>query len=330
MKYCFGVDIGGTTIKIGLFSKKDGFLEKWEIPTKKGKDPKPVLRDIGETLEKCRRRNGIKKEEIIGIGMAAPGPVTEDGLLRGAVNIGWGDVLLGEEAQKILGITPVFIGNDARLAALGEYTFGAGKEENSLLMITLGTGVGGGVVLNGKILTGKTGTAGEIGHMTMNPFETRSCNCGKKGCLEQYASATGMVSVAEEFLKKSNEPSVLRRLDTITSKNLWDEAKKGDKMALNIAEYVSRLLGMAIANACYIVDPEMVVIGGGVSQAGQFLLDMVQGAYAENVFPHCRDKKFALAKLRNDAGIYGGVALVFQRDELVNKHKRTMEKMLNK
>lgn len=318
MGYCFGVDIGGTTIKLGLFSQKDGFLEKWEIPTKKGKDPKPVMIDIAQAIEKCLEKNKVRKEEVMGIGMAAPGPVTEDGFLRGAVNIGWGDVLLGEEAQNIIGISPVLIGNDARLAALGEYTFGAGKEVSSILMITLGTGVGGGVVLDGKILAGKTGTAGEIGHMTMNPFETQCCNCGKKGCLEQYASATGMVRMAEEFLRKSNTSSALRQLDIITAKDIWDEAQKGDKMALDIAEYVSRLLGMAIANACYMIDPEMVVIGGGVSQAGQFLLDMVQKAYAENVFLHCRERKFALAKLYNDAGIYGGVALVLQANKLGN------------
>ncbi len=313
MEYCFGVDIGGTTIKMGLFSREGGLLQKWEIPTKKGTNPKPLLGDIAEEMEKCLSQNGIKKDEIAGVGMAAPGPVNEDGLLRGAVNIGWGDVFLGEEAEKIMGISPVFIGNDASFAALGEYTFGAGKDASSLIMITLGTGVGGGVVLNGQILMGKTGTAGEIGHTTINPFETLSCNCGKKGCLEQYASATGMVRMAEKFLMESDKPSTLRQFDKITAKELWDQAKKGDEMALDIAKYVSRLLGMAIANACYIVDPEMIVIGGGVSKAGQFLLEMIQRAYAENVFPHCRDKKFALAKLHNDAGIHGAAAMVFKK-----------------
>lgn len=312
MEYCFGVDIGGTTVKIGLFSRKKGLLEKWEIPTRKGTEPTPLLKDIKYEIEECLNRNGLKKEDLAGIGMAAPGPVTEDGCLRGTVNIGWGDVFLGNEAEDLISVSPIFIGNDARVAALGEYTFGAGKEVNSLLMVTLGTGVGGGVILNGKILAGVSGTAGEIGHMTMNPYEEKQCNCGKKGCLEQYASAQGMVRVARKALVNTDKPSVLREMDVLTAKKLWDAGKMGDALALELTEYISRMLGMAIANACYIVDPEMVVLGGGVSQAGEFLLDMVQRAYAENVFPHCRDKKFALAKLRNDAGIFGAAALVFQ------------------
>lgn len=319
MEYCFGVDIGGTSIKMGLFSRKDGLLEKWEIPTRKESDPTPLLQDIYREIEKTLNEKGMAKEDI-GVGLTAPGPVTEDGLLRGTVNIGWGDVFLGKEAEKIFGISSVFVENDARVAALGEFTFGAGEGVNSLLMLTLGTGVGGGVVLNGQILTGKTGTAGEIGHTTINPFETMFCNCGKKGCLEQYASATGMVRVAEKFMKNTDKPSTLRSLDMITAKDLWDRAKEGDELALDITKYVSRLLGMAIANACYIVDPEMIVIGGGVSRAGEFLLNMVQKEYAQNIFAHCRDKKFALAKLRNDAGIYGAAAMVFEKKQTGNNH----------
>lgn len=313
MEYCFGVDIGGTTVKIGLFSRKDGLLEKWEIPTKKSTEPISMLQDINLEMEKCLNRRGLEKENLAGVGMVAPGPVTEDGCLRGTVNIGWGDVFLGKEGEKFLGISPVLLGNDARVAALGEYAFGAGQDVNSLLMVTLGTGVGGGIILNGKILTGVSGTAGEIGHMTMNPYEMEHCNCGKRGCLEQYASAEGMVRVARKALMNKGKPSVLRDMDVLTAKLLWDTAKSGDELALSITEYVARILGMAIANACYIVDPEMVVLGGGVSQAGEFLLDMVQKAYAENVFPHCRDKKFALARLRNDAGIYGAAAMVFEK-----------------
>ncbi|KAF5075845.1 Glucokinase [anaerobic digester metagenome] len=313
MEYCFGVDIGGTTVKFGLFSQKEGLLEKWEIPTKKGSEPTPLLKDIKVSIEECLSKNGLKKEDLAGIGMAAPGPVTEDGCLRGTVNIGWGDVFLGKKAEKLIGVSPVYIGNDARVAALGEYTFGAGKEVSSLLMVTLGTGVGGGVILNGKILSGASGTAGEIGHITMNLDEVEQCNCGKKGCLEQYASAPGMVRVAQKALMNTDKPSVLRNIEVLTAKKLWDAAKKGDALARELTEYISKILGVAIANACYIVDPEMIVLGGGVSQAGVFLLDMVQRAYVENVFPHCRDKKFALAKLLNDAGIYGAAAMVFKQ-----------------
>jgi glucokinase len=244
--------------------------------------------------------------------MAATGPVTADGVLQNAVNIGWGSVKLGEEAEKIIGISPVRIGNDARVAALGEAAFGAGKDAESMLMVTLGTGVGGGIVLNGKILTGASGVAGEIGHMTIDPYETEYCSCGKKGCLEQYASATGMVRIAERFLQESKEDSVLRRMGKITAKNLWDAAKNGDALADEITDFVCSRLGAAIANAIYLVDTEMVVIGGGVSSAGQLLLEKVEKAYQERVFAHSRNKKFVLAELGNDAGIMGAAALILE------------------
>ncbi len=313
MENCFGIDIGGTTVKIGFFSREKGLLEKWEIPTRKGPEPTALLKDIHGEMADFLKRSGIPWEELEGVGMTAPGPVTEDGCLRGTVNIGWGDVFLGKEAAEIFGVSPVFVGNDARVAALGEYTYGAGKETDSLLMVTLGTGVGGGIILNGRILNGVTGTAGEIGHMTMNPFEILPCSCGKKGCLEQYASAKGMVRVAQDMLSRWKKPSALRSFGTLTAKDIWDAAKNGDALALEVAEYVSRFLGMGIANACYIADPALVVLGGGVSKAGQILLDMVRQSYAQNVFAHCRDRKFALSALWNDAGIYGAAAMVFQQ-----------------
>ena len=311
MAYCFGIDIGGTTVKIGFFSMGNGLLEKWQIPTRKGTEPTQLLEDIHREMALCLKKRDIQMGQIKGIGMTAPGPVTEDGCLRGTVNIGWGDVFLGEIAEKIFGVAPVFVGNDARVAALGEYTYGVGKNAKSLFMITLGTGVGGGVVLNARILSGATGTAGEIGHMTINPFETLTCNCGKKGCLEQYASAEGMVRVAQSFLHQEEKPSLLRGIEHPSAKDIWDAAQKGDVLALEIAEYVANLLGIGIANACYIVDPELIVLGGGVSNAGQLLLDLVRQAYARNVFPHCRERRFALAQLQNDAGIYGAAAMVF-------------------
>ena len=310
MKYCFGIDIGGTTVKIGLFSEAGEMLDRWEILTRKGNDPAELLKDVKISLENCMQEKRMAKEDILGIGMAAPGPVTADGVLQNAVNIGWGSVKLGEEAEKIIGISPVRIGNDARVAALGEAAFGAGKDAESMLMVTLGTGVGGGIVLNGKILTGASGVAGEIGHMTIDPYETEYCSCGKKGCLEQYASATGMVRIAERFLQESKEDSVLRRVEKITAKNLWDAAKNGDALADEITDFVCSRLGAAIANAIYLVDTEMVVIGGGVSSAGQLLLEKVEKAYQERVFAHSRNKKFVLAKLGNDAGIMGAAALI--------------------
>ena len=310
MKYCFGIDIGGTTVKIGLVSAQGEIVARWEVPTRKGSDPSGLLMDVKASLEGCLAERKIEKADILGIGMTAPGPVTADGVLHNAVNIGWGAVKLAEEAEKIIGISPVFIGNDARVAALGEAAFGAGRGAESMLMVTLGTGVGGGVVLNGKILMGTTGVAGEIGHITIDPYERETCGCGKKGCLEQYASATGMVRVAERFLREKDTDSVLRNLDKVTAKDLWEAAENGDKLADEITDFVCDRLGSAIANAIYLVDTERIVIGGGVSAAGKFLLDKVEKAYQNKVFHHSRKKQFALAELGNDAGIRGAAALV--------------------
>ena len=221
MKYCFGIDIGGTTVKIGLFSASSEMLARWEIPTRKDSSPDGLLRDVKTALEGCLTERGISRTDVLGVGITAPGPVTEDGILHGTVNIGWGDVALGKEAEKILQLGTVRIGNDARVAALGEYAYGAGKGSKSMLMITLGTGVGGGVIQDGHILTGFHGVAGEIGHMTVDPYETLPCSCGKKGCLEQYASATGMVRVAKKFLADWSGETLLRQCE-ITAKTLWD------------------------------------------------------------------------------------------------------------
>lgn len=311
LEYAFGIDIGGTSVKMGLFSRANGLLEKWEIPTQKGSDPTVVLEDIHVAIRACLQRHGIAKEEVAGIGMAAPGPVTEEGLLRGTVNIGWGDVFLGKEGEKIFGISPVHIANDARVAALGEAIYGAGKDEKSMMLLTLGTGIGGGVVFDGTIHVGATGVAGEIGHCTVDPYETVPCNCTKTGCLEQYASATGMVRVAKRFLAEKDMPSILRDKEDLTAKDLWDGVMAKDELSILIGRHVTKLLGIAVANAVYVVDPDLVVIGGGVSAAGDVLLDMIVEEYKPRVFPHSRNKKFALAKLRNEAGIYGAAALVF-------------------
>ena len=309
---CFGVDIGGTTVKIGLFSEQGRLLEKWELPTRREGTPHGLLLDIRDSIANCLRSKGLQKEEILGIGMAAPGPVTADGILHGADNIGWGDVALAVEAERSIGISPVCIGNDARLAALGEVIYGAGRGAKSILMVTLGTGVGGGVVLQGRPLLGESGVAGEIGHMTINPFETEQCSCGKKGCLEQYASATGMVRMAKLLLAEWSDPSLLRQRDALTAKLLWDAAKADDALAQEITDTVCAYLGTALANAVYLVDPEKILLGGGVSLAGEFLLQKVRRAYRSRVFSHCEEKEILLAGLGKDAGIYGAAAMLLQ------------------
>ena len=315
MKYCFGIDIGGTTIKVGLVEKTGVIEKRWEVPTRKGSDPTGLLEDVKASITACMTEKGLEKEDILGVGIAAPGPVTADGVLHGCVNIGWGDVNLAEMAQKVLGISPVRVGNDARIAALGEAIYGAGRGAKSMLMVTLGTGVGGGVVLDGEILMGESGVAGEIGHMTIDPYETEVCGCGKKGCLEQYASATGMVRAAERFLRERTEDSVLRQKESVSAKTLWDAAKAGDMLANEIVDFVCDRLSSALVNATYLVDTERIVIGGGVCAAGQFLLDKIENAYHEKVFTHSRGKRFALAALGNDAGIAGAAALILQDKE---------------
>lgn len=309
--HCFGVDIGGTSVKIGLFSKEDGLIEKWEIPTQKGNDPEACLMGIARSIKTCLERRGMAKKDIAGIGMTAPGPISKDGVLYHAVNIGWGEVWLSKEAERIIGIAPVYVGNDASVAALGEHTFGAGVETKNMLMVTLGTGVGGGVIVDGHIVSGKDGIAGEIGHTTVNPFEEEYCNCGNRGCTEQYASATGMVRIAKKFLAKSQLESSLREFEPLTVKDLWDCGRDGDELALEIIAEVSNMLGISLANASYIFDPEMIVIGGGVSLAGEFLRSTIEQAFLHYMRLGSKHKEVRLAKLRNDAGIYGAAAMVF-------------------
>lgn len=315
MDYCFGIDIGGTAVKLALVQADGTPLARWEIPTRKGDTPEGLLRDVRAELFACMAARQIEAAQVLGVGMAAPGPVTADGVLHGAVNIGWGDVALGAEAERILGLAPVRIGNDARVAALGEALYGAGIGAESMLMVTLGTGVGGGVVLRGRILTGQSGVAGEIGHMTIDPYETKSCTCGKKGCLEQYASATGMVRLAAAGLRRG-EASILRGKEPLTAQVIWAAAAAGDALANAVVDFACERLGMALANAVYLVDPQRIVIGGGVAAAGDFLLEKVRAAYRRQVFSHARVREIVLAQLGNDAGVRGAAALILQAADI--------------
>ena len=192
-KYCMGVDVGGTTVKIGLFEGEGSLIDNWEIVTRKDEGGSLILGDIAQSLKEKWEEKSIAKEDIIGIGLGIPGPITEDGTVLKCANLGWGVFNVAEEVSKLTGIKNVKVGNDANVAALGEVWKGGGKGYKDIIMITLGTGVGGGVILNGKILTGSKGAAGEIGHITVNYEEEDTCGCGKKGCLEQFASATGIV-----------------------------------------------------------------------------------------------------------------------------------------
>lgn len=307
-QYCFGVDLGGTTVKIGLFDPEGTVLEKWEIPTRKDDNGNNILPDIAAAvLGKMKERN-IKKESVIGVGIGVPGPVNDEGVIFKAVNLGWGVMNISEVLGGLLQL-PVKAGNDANVAALGEMWCGGGKGYDSMVLVTLGTGVGGGIIVNGRILTGATGAGGEIGHIHMNDEETDTCGCGNYGCLEQYASATGIVRLATRKLVASTEESVLRNAE-ITAKAVFDAVKAGDKVACEIAEQFGEYLGKGLASIACVVNPEAFVIGGGVSKAGEVLLDYVKKPYLEKAFFANKEVEFTLATLGNDAGICGAAKLI--------------------
>ena len=307
--YVFGVDIGGTTVKIGLFSTEGELLDKWEITTRTDDGGAYILGDIADSVKAKMEERGIWKEDVLGVGMGVPGPVRDDGTVIKCVNLGWGVFNAAEELSQLLGVK-VKVGNDANMAALGEMWQGGGKGHENIVMITLGTGVGGGIILGGKMLAGVNGAGGEIGHMTMDLSETDVCNCGKRGCLEQYASATGIVRMANKALNDSDRPSKLREVQYISAKEIFDAAKTGDDLAMELVDELGKKLGLAMAQVAAVVDPEVFVIGGGVSRAGQIIIDATEKYFKQYAFHACRNTTFELAVLGNDAGMYGGARAV--------------------
>ncbi|MBP3620880.1 MAG: ROK family glucokinase [Lachnospiraceae bacterium] len=308
-KYVFGVDIGGTTVKIGLFSVEGELLDKWEITTRTDEGGKYILSDIAESVKDKMTEKLINKEDVAGIGMGVPGPVKEDGTVLRCVNLGWGIFNAAEELEKLIGL-PVKAGNDANMAALGEMWQGGGKGYKDIVMVTLGTGVGGGIILGGKMLSGVNGAGGEIGHIQVNTDETEVCGCGRKGCLEQYTSATGIVRSANIALNNTDKPSSLRSVQYVSAKEVFDAAKNGDELASQLVENHGKCLGKALSNIACVVDPEVFVIGGGVSKAGDIITKTTEKYFQENAFHACKKTKFTLATLGNDAGMYGGACAI--------------------
>lgn len=308
--YAFGIDVGGTTVKCGFFNSDGTFVEKWEIPTRREEDGKNILPDIADTIREKLSAHGVSLEDVEGVGIGVPGPVLDDGVVNGCVNLGWGVFNVSAELSGLLGGIRVEAANDANVAALGEQWRGGGKGFKNVVMVTLGTGVGGGVIIGGKILPGAHGAAGEIGHMQMRKNETAVCGCGKKGCLEQYASATGIVRMSKAALENEKKESSLRNLAEVTAKDIFDAAKTGDAVAISLVDTLGDMLGSALAHITAVVDPDVIVIGGGVSKAGQILLDAIVKHYRPAAFHACRDAAFKLAVLGNDAGMYGAVRMV--------------------
>ena len=304
--YKFGVDVGGTTVKIGLFSGDGKLEEKYEIATDKSDQGAHIIEHIAAKLDEIIAEKSYGILDCMGVGIGLPGPV-DRGMILGCVNLGWGIFSIVEEFSKAFHNVPVYAGNDANIAALGEYVAGAGKGMKNMMMVTLGTGVGGGIIIDGRILEGANGGAGEIGHIPVNPQEQDTCGCGKKGCLEQYASATGIVRIAEKLRKENGNTALLAGC---TAKQVFDYAKEGDELAMQAVEELGRYLGLALASCACVLNPEGIVIGGGVSRAGKILLDVTEKNFQTYVFKPCRNVKFSLAELGNDAGIYGAAAMV--------------------
>lgn len=307
-KYCFGVDIGGTTVKLGLFDTEGNILDKWEIKTHTENEGSAILPDTAAAILAKMEERKLNPEEVAGIGVGVPGPVSIDGIVPHTANLGWGYKEVTKELSERTGL-PCKAGNDANVAALGEMWMGGAKGHKDVLLLTLGTGVGGGIIVDGKILTGAHGAGGEIGHIHVEDQIEEHCGCGNQGCLEQFASATGIARLARAALAESEEPSILREGE-VTAKAVFDALKEGDELAKRVVERFGRYLGTAISVMAGILDPEVIVIGGGVSKAGWILLDYIRRYYKPYAYKSSKETEFALAQLGNDAGIYGCAKLI--------------------
>ena len=301
MKYCFGIDVGGTTVKMGLFEETGKILDKWEIVTRTEEEGKAILPDISASILEKIEEKGLKKEDIVGVGVGVPAPVTEEGIVDGTANLGWNYKNVRKELEELTGLYAQ-IGNDANVAALGEMWKGGGAGQKNMVMVTLGTG-------GGRVLTGAHGAGGEIGHICVNYEETDTCGCGNHGCLEQYASATGIVRLAKKKLAEETRNTMLN-LECVSAKDVFDAVKAEDVVAKEIAEEFGRYLGHALANLAAVADPAVFVIGGGVSKAGDMLIPYIEKPYLERAFFANKNVKFVLATLGNDAGICGAAKLV--------------------
>lgn len=316
-EYCFGVDVGGTTVKIGLIRTNGEIVEKWEVPTDTSNNGENILADVCKSLDEKMEQWNMTPNDIEGVGIGLPGPVLANGTVLNCVNLGWGTFNVSEKMSQMFHGVPVKADNDANVAALGEDWLGAGKEFDSIVMLTLGTGVGGGVVINNKIVQGFNGGAGEVGHITINEDEVEECGCGRKGCLEQYCSATGVVRLAKRYMETHGEPTKMRDFNPLACRDVFNIAKDGDEAAIEVVKQMSEYMGKGLGIIASVVNPQAFVIGGGVSKAGQYLIDCIEGYYRDNCFAPCSNAEVRLAELGNDAGIIGAAALVTRSEEKV-------------
>ena len=308
MKYCFGIDIGGTFVKLGLFTIEGELIDKWQIKTCREDNSSHILPDIAESISEKMKEKEIHKEDVVGVGFGTPGPVTEDGVAICPANLDWVNKPVAKELSELTGF-PCRGGNDVNVAGLGELWCGGAKGYKNAVVVPIGTGIGAAIICDGKVITGATGAAGEVGHIHVDDEIEQPCGCGAVGCVEQFSSATGLVRMAKKLLNETNRETILRDADEITAKAVIDAAKAGDQAADEIFDKFCDYLGYSLAATAAVIDPEIFIIGGGVSKAGQVLVDRVQAYFRQYAWPGIRNIKFALAKLGNDAGIYGAASL---------------------
>ena len=311
-EYAFGIDLGGTTAKIGLFTTSGALLEKWEVATDTSHAGEHILENLAAAILGKMKEQSIQPEQVEGVGIGVPGPVLDSSIVPiVCANLGgWGERNVSAQLSGLLNGLKVLVGNDANVAALGEIWMGAAKGAKNAVMVTLGTGVGGGVVVNGKVIDGVHGAGGEIGHITVNPHETAVCGCGKRGCLEQYSSATGVVRCMKKLLDENPDTPCVLRGTEFAAKDVFDAARNGDALAAREVDEMSDTLGMALANIASTVDPEAFLVGGGVARAGDVLFAPLNKHFQEYAFKSCRETPIKQASLGNDAGIYGAVRLI--------------------
>lgn len=304
----FGIDIGGTTIKIGLFSLEKKLLLTEVIKTNKKEKGKYILKELSIKIKEILKDNNIEEKDLLGVGFGIPGPVVDNFVIR-CPNIGWENIYLEKEFLKELGFkTLIKATNDATAAAYGEFSFL--KEEKSLAFLTLGTGVGGGLILNGNLIEGTHGSAGEFGHLQVEYENPQKCSCGLLGCLETTASIRGVRWVANNILDANKEQTQLKR-NSLSPRTIFDLAKKGDLVANQIVDKVGEYIAKASAKIAASVDPEVIIIGGGISHAGPILIKAIEKSYQKYAYFGTKDVKFRLAKLKNDSGMYGASELIF-------------------
>ncbi|MBQ3606731.1 MAG: ROK family protein [Bacteroidales bacterium] len=313
--FVVGIDVGGQTSKIGVVDARGTVLAQTVIRTDTYDKVEPFVAELAEAVNKLIKESGTEGK-VRGIGVGAPNGNYYTGTIENAPNLKWAHerVEFSKLLSKAMGGLPVALTNDANAAAVGEMTYGAARGMKNFIMITLGTGVGSGIVINGEVVYGHDGFAGELGHVAAVRNNGRTCGCGKTGCLETYASATGVARTAREWLELSDEPSVLRSLDTIASKDVYEAAKEGDKLALKIFEFTGKILGRSFADFIAFSSPEAIVLFGGLARAKEFLTEHIENAMNENVLPLWRGKvKIVYSQLKeSDAAILGASALAWE------------------